>query len=254
MDFECNCGRNFKTQRSINSHARFCSDYTGKRKSEYLTEGNKYLCECGRIFEKSQSLNAHFSHCIIHRKDKPAIDRFLNSRGWSKGKTKESDNRILEIGRKLSHNIKDGLTIAPFKNKRHTKDTKKRMSITRSNMYIDNSMHCKFYEISNGDKIFKVQGTYERDFGLFLNDKSIKWDRIRILYDETHHYTPDFYISDLGIYIEIKGWLMKRDIDKYRKFFNEHDTEIYCCTKKNLHRVISGEIKFKDLPLLRSLI
>jgi Icc-related predicted phosphoesterase len=91
MDFECNCGRNFKTQRSINSHARFCSDYTGKRKSEYLTEGNKYLCECGRIFEKSQSLNAHFSHCIIHRKDKPAIDRFLNSRGWSKGKTKESD-------------------------------------------------------------------------------------------------------------------------------------------------------------------
>jgi hypothetical protein len=213
-----------------------------------------YNCICGREFTKSQSLNAHFSHCKIHRDGIPPVDRFKDKRGWSKGLKKEDDDRILKISKKFSDNIKNGLTKPPFKNKNHTRDTRKKMSITRSNMCIDNNMHCKFYEISNGDRIFKVQGTYEREFGNFLNEKSIKWDRIRIPYDETRHYTPDFYLRDLGIYVEVRGWLMKRDINKYRKFFNEHDIEIYCCNKVNLNKIISGEIGFKDLPLLKSLI
>ena len=66
--FKCECGREFETQRSLNSHARFCSLYKKKKKkvSKYKINENLWRCECGKEFNNCQSLNAHLSHCIFH--------------------------------------------------------------------------------------------------------------------------------------------------------------------------------------------
>ena len=56
-----------------------------------------FVCECGKKFEKNNSLNAHFSHCLIHRKGKPPIDRFGEKRAWNKGLTKETDERVKKL-------------------------------------------------------------------------------------------------------------------------------------------------------------
>lgn len=76
--FKCECGREFPTSNSRNSHYRFCKIHTPQKKydengkyiskSKYKIDENLYRCECGKEFEKFQSLNAHFSHCDHHHK------------------------------------------------------------------------------------------------------------------------------------------------------------------------------------------
>ncbi len=249
----CNCGREFKTRRSLNSHARFCNLYIKKKVvSKYLIDG-KYICECKKSFDKFQSMNAHFSHCELHQ-GKKITGRTKGKSTWLKGLTKETDERVAKIGKKISDGISDGSISHPFKGKKHSVETKKIMSEKRIENYKDNTFHCKFYIVNNGEKDIKVQGTYERDFAIFLNSKNIKWDRIKLLYDEYHYYTPDFYIVDLDIYIEIKGWLMERDKKKYNKFFCERNDIIYCCFKKDMDKIINGDLQFNELPLLKNLI
>jgi very-short-patch-repair endonuclease len=63
----------------------------------------------------------------------------------------------------------------------------------------------------------KVQGNWERRFAEFLVLKGFKFERHRLLYNTTHHYVPDFYIVNLNIYIEVKGWMKKSDEEKYKK-------------------------------------
>ena len=74
--YKCECGREFETKASRNSHYRFCKvhkpirkyDENGKyiSKSKYKITDNLYKCECGKEFNNHQSLNAHFSHCDFH--------------------------------------------------------------------------------------------------------------------------------------------------------------------------------------------
>jgi hypothetical protein len=237
----CNCGKEFEKKSSLRTHARFCDKYLKKEKKVL----NIYVCECGKEFEKSQSLNSHYSHCLIHRNGNPGSKRG----GW-----KISDEMHKKHGKTLSENIKNGKVIPSFKGKTHTLETRIKLSEYRSNSYIDNSFHCKFYIINNGEKTIKVQGTYERDFAEFLNINSIKWDRVKLKYDTVRHYTPDFYLVDYDIYIEVKGWLMDRDKVKYRKFFNERQETIYCCFKEDIKKLINNEIELKDLSLLKNLI
>lgn len=51
-----------------------------------------YRCKCGREFEKKQSYVAHCGHCSIHLGRDP-VDRFGDSRAWSRGRTKDTDER-----------------------------------------------------------------------------------------------------------------------------------------------------------------
>ena len=68
--YKCECGREFKSSTSLNSHFRFCKIHIPIDKtisnSIYKISENLYKCECGKEFNNYQSLNAHLSHCKIH--------------------------------------------------------------------------------------------------------------------------------------------------------------------------------------------
>ena len=237
--YKCNCGKEFEKRRSLNSHARFCSLYE-KDEKKHLEE---YKCECGKKFEKSQSLNVHYSHCLIHRNGKPEVSRG----GW-----KLSDEDRKKAAKTLSENVKSGKTI--LKGWHHSIESRKKMSESKIKSYTDNTFHCKFFTVNNGEKDIKVQGTFERDFANFLNENGIKWDRKRLRYGDSHSYTPDFYIVEKNFYIEVKGWMMNRDKEKYRRFFSERNETVYCCFKHDMKKLFSKEIQFEQLPLLKEVI
>lgn len=210
MDFECKCGRIFKTKRSINSHARFCSCYVKKEKTRYLKD-DKYLCECGRIFEKSQSLNAHFSHCIIHRNGNPPVDRFNGKCGWSKGKTKDTHPGIMSMSQKIR-----GTT------HKHSDETKRKISkstIGKTGGYRKNSNRGigSYY---NG---IWLDSSYEIRYVRMLDTIGIKWEKNKkgFPYDfkgRIYKYIPDFYLPETNEWIEIKGFVREKDQYKWADF------------------------------------
>lgn len=81
---------------------------------------------------------------------------------------------------------------------------------------------CKWYEVSGK----KVQGRWERDFALKLNELLIKWERCKswlyIKDTEQKRYTPDFYLPDRDIYIEIKGYWWGDDRKKMNCVIAQH--------------------------------
>ena len=68
-----------------------------------------------------------------------------------------------------------------------------------------------------------LHGTWELKFAQYLDLNNIKWIRPRekftYFYDnKERYYTPDFYLIDLDIYIEIKGFKTKKDEAKWTQF------------------------------------
>lgn len=226
--FKCNCGKEYKKQRSLNSHARFCDQYIKKdTQSKYKISENLYRCECDKEFDNYQSLNGHLSHCNIHNPNKNKDIRnnaFNNKRGWSKGLTKETSESVKNQGLQYSENIKNGITKPSFIGKKHNIESLKKMSIKRIEKIDSHNGFCKWYNVFNGEKIIKVQGTWEKRIAETLTRLNIKWERgFKMPYGEYKHYLPDFYLSKYNMFLEIKGYWYEKDILKMKAVISEHE-------------------------------
>src|SRR5690606_28819161 len=146
----------------------------------------------------------------------------LKNQNWRKGLTKETDIRVFNNAKSQSNNIKSGKTKNNWKDGIMSEETRRKISLKRSEFINNNPSWCKYYTINNGEKDIKVQGSYEKRLAEYFNKNNIKWDRKRINYNKVNHYTPDFYLIDYDIYIEAKGWLKDRDIIKMKKVINEY--------------------------------
>lgn len=134
---------------------------------------------------------------------------------------------------------------------KHTAETKRKISEARTR-YLEKD-NCELYrpewiELPNG---IRVQGEWEYNVGLRLIELGYDISRgERLVYDGHRTYTPDFKIGEYE-YIEVKGWLSKRDSDKYKKVYESHpDVKIYLirneCGQKNYNKFINKEIELKD--------
>ncbi len=81
--------------------------------------------------------------------------------------------------------------------------------------YLESSKHINWIDTYNisGDLI-KVQGNWEKEFAISLNRLGILYKRKSVSINGTNKYTPDFYIPDYDIFIEVKGFLYEKD--KYK--------------------------------------
>lgn len=123
--------------------------------------------------------------------------------------TDETKNKISKskIGKKLSTEHKLNLSKAMQEAVRKHPD-----SYSSSNV----SGRAKIIEHSG----FKLKGTWELEFAKYLDSRSIKWTNIikpfeYLWNEETHLYFPDFYLIDLDVYIEVKGYIRERDLCKW---------------------------------------
>jgi len=211
MSYNCQCGRKFERKLSLTSHARFCKLY-GKENfmSKHLTP-NGYECECGRIFDNSQSLNGHFRFCRIHRN---GIDPIIseNVGGWNRGLTKKDHEGINKMAEKLR-----------FKSRTWTEEQKSKLSKSlkgKTGGYREGSNKwrgCKEKQ-SDGKEVF-LDSSYEEKFTNILDEFSIYWEKnykkFQYVFDnKIKNYIPDFYLKDLDLWIEVKGW--EKEIDKFK--------------------------------------
>lgn len=159
---------------------------------------------------------------------------------WNKGLTKETDERVKKNGESVSKTMKKKILEGIFTPSKHTKEFLIRTSIRQS---LHNSGgKSKWYEVANK----KVQGTWERDIALILEILNIKWIKPKNIKDswkylinnKIKHYTPDFYLKDYNIYLEIKGYWWGNDKEKMKEIALQYpDRKIVFIEKKEFYKI-----------------
>ena len=207
--FKCECGREFKSRLSLNSHARFCSLYKKKPKkiSKYKINENTWKCECGREFNNYQALNGHLSHCEYHHKCigtemQPRPSELNHSRNWENKSEKEIKEIYNKISKTIQEKIKTGKFVSIWSGKHLPEDMKEKIRISTLK-YIESLPNyngtkaryshkaCKYIDKLNEDKNWNLQHAEnggEYSIGGYFIDGYDKDLNIAFEYDEAVHY------------------------------------------------------------------
>jgi hypothetical protein len=221
-----------------------------KSKSQYKLNDDYYQCECKKKFNNPQSLNAHFSHCLIHRKGKPSkrsheIERKMA--GWDKFSKEEKTKMAENAGKTLSKKILSGEITPAFQNKKHSIESKRKISESRTKfLETSNSNGIKWFKIHNGIEYVNVQGTWEKAVAEWLNNRKIVWTRKKLYFNQHRRYTPDFYLPDFNVYLEVKGFMKNNDICKMYACLNHNDVKILLIEKNEINNI--SKLNIQDLP------
>lgn len=68
-----------------------------------------------------------------------------------------------------------------------------------------------------------LDSSYELAFAKWMDLNKIKWKKNYVKFPYTYesklkYYIPDFYLSDLDIYVEVKGYYTLKDLEKWKVF------------------------------------
>ena len=205
----------------------------------YKQNNNDWLCcSCDRIFTSRQAVTSH-----IHRTHvKPGISYGGHKKGnpsWNKGLTKSTDKRVEKNAIAVSNATKGKI------GKRHSEETKRKISLKMS---INNKGgKSKWYEVAGQ----KVQGTWERNCALKFEEKNIVWEKLKInqhtfqyeMNDKLRSYTPDFYLKEYDVYLEIKGHWWGEDRKKMDIILEKYkDKKIVIVEKEKYEKILQGEL------------
>lgn len=176
-----------------------------------------------------------------------------NSSSWNKGLTAITDNRVLANAKAVSvtlqRQIKNG-TYVPSPGP--GEDARKRLSAAQS--LKNRGGKCKWFDVDG----VKVQGTWERDLAKTFNLYNIKWikphcrkDILLYLMDgKERAYTPDFYLPEFDLLLELKGYWWGRDKEKMECVFNQHPTKkILIIEKIEYKKMLSGNFELLGVRL-----
>lgn len=132
-----------------------------------------------------------------------------------------------------------------FTGKRHTEKTKMILSEQRS--LNNKGGRSKWFEI-NG---IKVQGTWEKSIAEILTERNIPWLKPRtknhsLKYEmsgKIKTYTPDFYLINENLYLEVKGYWWGNDKEKMRLVLDQNPhVDIRIIEKQEYDKIMGGEL------------
>jgi hypothetical protein len=203
----CICGKILKTKGGYTYHLKSCKGIKQPKEKECI--------KCGFIIKANFERHTNYCDGSGPRRSRPKV-----SHGWSKGLTKDTDERI----KRLSNSLK---LKTPIK---HTDETKLLLSNLIKKRYEDGwestAGRCKKIEYnSKVAGIIKVDGSWELKVSIYLDSIGVKWirNKKRFTYNNTiknctSTYCPDFYIYDWNCYIEVKGYKTELDDIKWEQF------------------------------------
>ena len=197
------------------------------------------VCECGREFELAQSLNAHYRWCLIHREGKEPIG------SANKGKTSPQRGKKLEDIVENHEETRRRLRIKSIGRVKST-ETLEKLSTARTKYLQHNppNKNVKFFVVDG----IKVQGTWEKRVAERLVEDGVKFKRVQLKYDGHHRYTPDFFLYEMGIYLEVKGWMRSQDLEKYRKVLRDNEIDLRMIQGEVFEGFVQGTISVQNLP------
>lgn len=195
-------------------------------------------CLCEKNFNSRQAVTSH-----IHRTHtKPGISYGGHKKGnpsWNKGLTKFTDKRVEKNGQSVSKSKKGK------KGRPHSEETKRKISLKLS---INNKGgKSKWYNVAGQ----KVQGTWERNCALKFEELKVVWEKLKTnqhtfeyeMEGKTKNYTPDFYLKDYDVYLEIKGYWWGKDKEKMNIILEKYkNKKIIIIEKEQYEKILRGEL------------
>lgn len=162
------------------------------------------------MFTNKQSYSAHCGHCKTRLGHIPE-DRFGDARAWAKGKTKETDDRILRMSERLKKHPP-----MSFLGSKHTDKSKQIMS---EKARVNAKNHRNGWKAGNN----KIPNKYEVFAEQFLSEKGIHFQREFIvpqslLGKKGSYYQLDFLING-KIDLEIDGSSHSDNHDRIRDHY-----------------------------------
>ena len=213
------------------------------------TNQKNFICKCGKEFKNVFSFPAHKGHCKIINPNAKS-NRYKNGIPWNKGLTKQTNDKIKRQGEIYSKKVQEGKIIPYWKGKHLPETMRKKIS---QKLSINNGCgRRKWYEYNNQ----LLQGTYELNFAKKLDEYQIVWLKIKTnsmtlkWIDENnkkHNYTPDFYLKDYNVYIELKGYWWSNDKHKMELVKIQNTNKNIIIIEKQIYdKIINNEISIKE--------
>lgn len=208
------------------------------KSSEYNQAYICYCQYCGKECKNLNSLKQHQARCKMNSNRIHIDGSKYSHTAWNKGKTKDTDNRLVKQGENFKNNYYSG----KFKtwNTGKTKDTSdsiklaaEKISNTIKEKIKNDDWHLSFSKARTQIyKDIKFQGIWEVEFAKYLDKLNIEWirptEKFEYIYNnETCYYLPDFYLPIYDLYIEIKGYPTDRDFAKWDNFPLDKKLDIY---------------------------
>lgn len=213
-----------------------------------ILSAGKYQCaECDFQSESKQSVSSHWwrNHTESGKAHNVGVVYPEGKVAWNKGLTQKDHPSLARPNQKGK---KFGAALTG-----HTEDSIRKIS---EKLSINNKGgRAKWYDVSGQ----RVQGTWERDVALKLDELKIKWIKLKTNRDilkyemegKIRSYTPDFFLEDYNVYLEIKGFWWGNDKEKMRIVLETHtDKNIFVVEKEQFDRIMQGELvwSFQRLP------
>jgi len=195
------CGQEFETKQKLGGHTG--SHYRGEAyATKRMTERSAkrkigrsiHRCSyCDKEFSTGQSLGSHVRMCKQH----PDYAQRRLRATENRQKTLTPDF-LCKLGQKISEGVQKKVEEGTW----HFSFSK-----TRTHEY-------------RGEKMY---GKWELQYAQWLDNKEIEWRRPKerfpyVFQEKTRYYTPDFYLTSTGEYIEIKGYETEKDRAKWENF------------------------------------
>lgn len=108
--------------------------------------------------------------------------------------------------------------------KKLTQEAKQKLSESIMKKVSEGTWHLSFSKSRSHEyKGIKLHGMWEVKYATFLDEQGIKWrrpdEKFRYRFNEKDSfYTPDFFLEDEAIYVEIKGYKTPKDEAKWSQF------------------------------------
>jgi len=192
---------------------------------------------CKRIINNIGSLAAHEMCCIknpnrIKHKSGPGAGAQKGYIPWNKGLTKQTDIRVKKSAEIFHNNYINGEYLKPLgiaRTEEKEKERRKKISILTNirykNGWLPKAGRCKKIKYTSptaGDIL--VDGSWELLVAKYLDSIKVNWfrNKTRFCYKnlngEDSFYTPDFFVKNWDVYIEVKGYETDLDRCKWSQF------------------------------------
>ena len=206
-----------------------------------------HICEfCNREYRFISRLDKHSITCML-RPNKQTKRGNQYTKALELGLPKPiAKQHIWTEEEKKQHREKSIVSNANYwgipENKEKHSNRMKQVIIDNPDSYSKNNVsgRVKMYDVIDSNGPTKVKGTWELSVANWLQENSIKWTNKVTPYSyfwngSNHMYFPDFYLIDLNILIEVKGYETERDRIKWSSVTDKQFIVLREADIKNLH-------------------
>lgn len=169
----------------------------------------KHCCEDFDGFTTSQKAN-HSKYCpkrpdLAEAKSKLFAKGRGSPQGWNRGLTKETDDRIAKQAKSFSESYKEGKH-KPYDNYISPEGMERLREFGRTRAHKFRKRGIVEHTKPDGSKVM-LDSSWEKIVAEKLDEAGIAWIRPvePIIWGDGRNYYPDFYLPDIGVYLEPKN-------------------------------------------------